>query len=159
MNVIKKICVIVVLGLGTVLGSSAQQPTIAELFKAMPDSLFPYLSTNSRLDMIDFMEAGMRAEVKNLLDGDSEMTFLTRDSLSIKMSSILQVDMTIVPVSEQVDSSHYVVKVTRTYQIKQNQAVSIVDVFSTAWNRLSSQMVSSSLLKPDEYVFGSEVHL
>ncbi|MBR6998224.1 MAG: DUF3256 family protein, partial [Prevotella sp.] len=42
---------------------------MADLFKAMPDSLMPYLTKNNRLDMIDFMEANMKAEITNQLEG------------------------------------------------------------------------------------------
>ena len=38
---------------------SVRQITIKEVFKAMPDSLIPYLSQNNRLDFIDFMESNM----------------------------------------------------------------------------------------------------
>ena len=85
------------------LGSHAQEKTMSELFKAMPDSLLPYLTTNNRLDMLDFMEAKMKAEVTNLLDGKSEMTALTHDSLSIRMNGVLRIDMKIVRVAEPVD--------------------------------------------------------
>lgn len=131
----------------------AQQLTMAEVFKAMPDSLMPYLSKNSRLDMIDFMEAGMRAEVTNLLEGDSEMTLLTSDSLSLRMNDVLTIDMQLVGVSEPVDNSLQVVRIVRTYTLNERQAVGIVDTYSTAWRLLSSQTVNSSLLLPDEELF------
>ena len=81
------------------MGSRAQEKTMAELFKVMPDSLLPYLTTNNRLDMLDFMEANMKAEVTNLLDGKSEMTALAPDSLSIRMNSVLRIDMKVARVA------------------------------------------------------------
>lgn len=142
----------------TAFSEGAQRTTMAQLFRQMPDSLLPSLSANTRLDMVDFMEAGMRAEVKNLLEGDSEMTLLTADSLSIRMSSVLQIDMELLSVEEPVDSSCQVIRVVRTYRINENQAASVVDMYSAAWRHLSSQPLSSSLLRRFDEVFSPEGH-
>jgi hypothetical protein len=135
---------------------NAQKPRIADVFKNMPDSLMPYLSANSRLDMIDFMEAGMRAEVTNLLQGDSEMTLLTADSLSIRMSDVLTLDLQLSGVAEPVDSSMFVVRMVRTYTINEHQTESIVDIYSTVWRHLSSERIVSSLLRRDEDILISQ---
>ena len=132
------------------LGSHAQEKTMSEFFKAMPDSLLPYLTTNNRLDMLDFMEAKMKAEVTNLLEGKSEMTVLTCDSLSIRMSNVLRIDMKVVSVPEPVDSSTQVIRVVRTYQLNDKQSERVVDVYSTSWRRLSSVVEQSTLLRRDE---------
>lgn len=132
------------------LGSYAQDKTMSELFKAMPDTLLPYLSTNNRLDMIDFIEAKMKAEVTNLLDGKTEMTALTHDSLSIRMNGVLRIDMKLEHVAEPVDSSTQVIRVLRTYQLNENQTERIADVYSAVWRKLSSAIEHSTLLKRDE---------
>ena len=131
---------------------------MAELFKAMPDSLLPYLTTNNRLDMIDFMEANMKAEVTNLLDGKSEMTALTPDSLSIRMNPVLRIDMKVARVAEPVDSSTQIIRVTRTYTLNENQTERIADVYSSVWRKLSSVIEQSSLLKRDDELL-SKPHL
>lgn len=132
--------------------------SISELFKAMPDSLLPYLTTNNRLDMLDFMEAKMKAEVTNLLDGKSEMTALTHDSLSIRMNGVLNIDMKVINVAEPVDSSTQVIRVVRTYRLNENQTERIVDVYSSVWRKLSSVVEQSSLLKRDDELL-SKPHL
>ena len=48
-----------------------------DVFKQMPDSLIPYLSSNNRLDFIDFIDSKMDAEVANSLGGKSRMQKLT----------------------------------------------------------------------------------
>ena len=65
---------------------SAQELTLRDAFRQMPDSLMPSLTQNDRLDFLDFLDAGMRAEVKNRLGGTSVMTALTADSLSLQVS-------------------------------------------------------------------------
>ena len=37
--------------------ASAQEPTMRDVFRQMPDSLMPYLTQNDRLDFIDFIES------------------------------------------------------------------------------------------------------
>ena len=140
------------------MGSRAQEKTMAELFKVMPDSLLPYLTTDNRLDMLDFMEANMKAEVTNLLDGKSEMTALAPDSLSIRMNSVLRIDMKVARVAEPVDSNTQIIRVIRTYTLNENQTERIVDVYSSVWRKLSSVIVQSSLLKRDDELL-SKPHL
>lgn len=140
------------------MGSRAQEKTMAELFKVMPDSLLPYLTTNNRLDMLDFMEANMKAEVTNMLDGKSEMTALAPDSLSIRMNSVLRIDMKVARVAEPVDSNTQIIRVIRTYTLNENQTERIVDVYSSVWRKLSSVIVQSSLLKRDDELL-SKPHL
>ena len=69
---------------------------LSDLFISMPDSLLPLLSQNNRLDMLDFMEAGMEAEVTNLLNGRSVMTLLTADSLSVQLTEASRLDLKLV---------------------------------------------------------------
>ena len=126
---------------------------MAALFKEMPDSLMPYLTRNNRLDMLDFMEAHMKAEVTNRFDGKSEMKALTPDSLFITMNNLLTIDMKLVKVEEPVDSSLVTIRVRRTYTLNENQAESVVDFYSSAWRLLSSRVERSSILKRDDEVF------
>ena len=73
--------------------ASAQSVQIRDAFREMPDSLMPYLSKNNRLDFIDFLDSGMKAEVRNQLGGTSQMLSIADDSLSIQMNPSLRVDM------------------------------------------------------------------
>ena len=100
----------------------------------------------------------MKAEVTNLLDGKSEMTALTHDSLSIRMNGVLRIDMKIVRVAEPVDSSTQVIRVVRTYTLNENQTERIADVYSSVWRKLSSAVEQSSLLKRDDELL-SKPHL
>jgi hypothetical protein len=88
---------------------SAQEPTLRDVFRQIPDSLMPTLSVNNRLDFIDFMDSNMKAAVRNNLGGMSEMTALTDDSLSVRMSESLRVDMLLLTLDEPVDTIRQVV--------------------------------------------------
>ena len=134
----------------------AQEPTMASFFKQMPDSLMPYLSKNNRLDMVDFMEANMKAEVTNLLEGKSCMTALTSDSLSIRMNDVLQVNMRLLPPHAPADSSKQMIRMRRIYTIKENQTMSIVNVYDTAWKLLHSYVEQSALLEREESLFPAD---
>ena len=135
------------------LGVRAQVKTMAEVFRAMPDSVFPTLSTTNRLDLIDFMEAGMKSEVTNLLEGTTTLTALTSDSLSLQMSGSLRVDMKLLPAAEPSDSITQTIRVARTYIIKENQSERVVDTYTSDWHLLSSQVEHDSLLKCYDEVF------
>ena len=78
--------------------------TLRDVFRQMPDSLMPTLTQNNRLDFLDFLDAGMKAEVKNRLGGTSVMMTLTADSLSLQVSPALRVDMLLLPLAEPIDS-------------------------------------------------------
>ena len=129
---------------------------MSSLFKEMPDSLMPYLSRNNRLDMVDFMEANMKAEVTNLLEGKSCMTALTSDSLSIRMNDVLQVEIRLFPSDEVADSSKQMIRVRRIYTINKNQTASIVDIYDAAWQLLRSYVEQSALLKREESLFPTD---
>ena len=88
---------------------SAQEPTLRDVFRQIPDSLMPSLSLNNRLDFIDFMDSNMKAAVRNQLGGMSEMTALTNDSLSVRMSDALRIDILLLTLDEPVDTVRQVV--------------------------------------------------
>ena len=43
------------------------QPKMREVFQRMPAMMLPYLTENNKLDFIDFIDSGMKAEVRNEL--------------------------------------------------------------------------------------------
>ncbi|UKK52252.1 DUF3256 family protein [Prevotella sp. E13-17] len=125
----------------------AETKKISELFKQMPDSLMPYLTTNNCLDMIDFREAGMKAEVNNLLDGNSEMTYLSDDSLSIRMSDALRIDMSLM----MKDSLQVCVR--KTYMNKNSQIEVVVSFYTPNWHLINTTTEKTLVLKRDEEMF------
>jgi len=118
---------------------------VREIFKTMPDSLAPYLSVNNRLDMMDFVDAGMKAIVTNQLGGDTEMTFLSDDSLSVKMNSAFLLDLKL-----QKQDTTTVVCLKRTYLTQKGQYEVVSQTFTSYWRPLSKPVVESTLSKRDD---------
>ena len=127
--------------------TSAYAQTVRESFKAMPDSLMPYLTANNRLDLMDFMDAKMKAVVTNLLEGQTEMTFLSDDSLSIRMSDALTIEMK----TQKVDTVT-VVTLKRIYNTREGQRQAVLTRYDTrTWQEMAPvTVIESTLPKFDE---------
>jgi len=130
----------------TSLTAAADTLTVAKLFRAMPDSIIPYLSRNNRLDFIDFMESKMKAEVTNSFGGKSQMTALGPDSLVIRMNESCTLVMLLLDTTDDVDSCRQVIAVVRTLGIGSDvRATDPPQYFSAAWRRLESEPVLTDL--------------
>ena len=116
--------------------ASAQEPLMREVFKQLPDSLMPYLTQNDRLDFIDFFDSNMKAEVSNRMGGYSELTALTSDSLSIRMSDALRVDMLLLALDEPIDTIRQVVVVAETFLVDSLYGETALRMYSTDWQPL-----------------------
>lgn len=142
----KKILIVIFLIVS--LGISAQSKfTIRDAFKVMPDSLIPYLSVNNRLDMIDFLDAKMKAEVTNLLDGKSEMLVLNDDSLSIRLNPVVLLNMWFEPVD-----TGKIICLWKVYNLREKQSLTVEELFTTDWKPLSKRKIDSTLLRRDEEI-------
>ena len=76
------------LSLTVALGSltALAQTTAADLFTSAPQSVFPLLDRNTRLDMVDYYKNGMATPSQNQLEGRSLITEMTPESVTVKMS-------------------------------------------------------------------------
>ena len=117
---------------------SAQALQMRDVFKQMPDSLMPYLSQNNRLDFIDFLDSGMRAEVKNQLGGTSEMTALSDDALTIRMNESLRVDMFLMETASADSTSHTIVMI-ETFLTDSIHGESVVKYYTPEWIPLTEK--------------------
>ena len=115
--------------------ASAQSVNIRDAFREMPDSLMPYLSKNNRLDFIDFLDSGMKAEVKNQLGGTSQMLSIADDSLTIQMNPSLRVHML------AIDS---VVAVVETFLVDSIYGESRVHYYSASWHPIAQPELSAA---------------
>jgi hypothetical protein len=127
--------------IATIVGqASAQDLKIRDVFKQMPDSLMPYLTGNNRLDFIDFMDSNMKASVSNQTGGNSEMTALTDDSLSIRMSDALRVDMMLMSLDEPVDSIRQVIVFVETFLTDTIYGESVCKIYTVDWQPVTKDV-------------------
>lgn len=121
---------------------------IRSVFNQMPDSLMPYLTKNNRLDMMDFMDAKMKAAVDNTLGGESRMIFLSDDSLCVVLSDALTIELKL-----QKENAETVIVMKKTYETTKRQKEILIGRYTSSWRLISDFVVESSLLKRDDEVF------
>ncbi|MCQ2067930.1 MAG: DUF3256 family protein [Bacteroidaceae bacterium] len=88
---IKRILNILAISILTI--GPARAENLRTLFVNMPDSIMPTLTKSERMDFLDYMDSGMRARVRNKLGGESEMTLLQDNMLSVRTSQSGRLDM------------------------------------------------------------------
>ena len=113
------------------------QIKISDLFREMPDSILPVLSENNRLDMIDFMASGMKAEVSNRLGGKSEMTLLADDSLRVKVSDALTVTLLLITPLDSIENGNKIICFIRTYGTDESMLQSVTSFYTPQWIQMN----------------------
>ena len=114
-----------------------------DVFTVMPDSVLPTLTRNNRLDMIDFVASGMKAEVNDVFDEKSTLDTLTADYLHITLNEAVKVEMKLLPTSRQLaDSADNVVCVVMTYG--KQPIESKVTLYTSKWTPLPSSLKITS---------------
>lgn len=141
---------------------AAGQSTIREAFTAMPDSLLPYLSHSNRLDLLDYYDAKMKAEVTNDLGGKTELLALTPDSLSLSLNGQHRLDMVLVRTDAAIDSAMQVIAVGHTYFLSSGEYERTCSIYSLRWRHTEAtpamkqrlaHFTGSTLLRRDDNVF------
>lgn len=74
-------------------GYAQETVRMRDVLASAPDSIFPLLTRNNRLDCIDFAENNMAAKVKNRVDETSELKVLTEHYLLFQISPVSRVEM------------------------------------------------------------------
>ena len=126
---------LIIASLFIALGSSAQIK-MSQVLKQMPDAIVPYLSETNKLDLLDFMDSNMKAEVRNQLEGKTELTILTDDYASLTLNEATQMDMRLLTVSEPVDSASQIICLVNTYGSDARD--SQIDFYSLKWRKLDA---------------------
>ena len=111
------------------------QTRIRDIFASTPDSIFPLLTKNNRLDQIDFRENNMQAVVKNKFDDHSELLVLNDKYLKLKLSEHCVVEMRLLS-----DSTFCMVQ---TYNAPASD--SRIRFFDANWNELSQTIERPSV--------------
>ncbi len=105
---------------------SFSQTRIRDIYAEAPDSIFPLLTKNNRLDQIDFRENNMQAVVKNKFEDRVELMVLTDQYLQLRLSERCMVEMRLLS-----DSTFCMVE---TYSAPAPD--SRVRLFDAKWNEL-----------------------
>lgn len=121
-------------------------PLNAELLKArdalsqMPDSIIPYLSKNNRLDLIDFMDSGMKARVQNSFDGYTELVALADDSLTLRLNEASVLKLYVVPVEQEIDGSKQIFLLSFHVGIPEEKIDVVNRYYSILWRPLDEKL-------------------
>ena len=126
------------LSIATSLTAAADSDFLRQMFAEMPDTIMPYLTHNDRLDLMDFMDSDMKAEVTNSLGGKTQMTKLTPDTISIQLSEVSKIDFYLMqlPAVAPIDSCTQAVMVVRTVGLEQEYTETETEFYSCCWRRL-----------------------
>ncbi len=122
-----------------ILHSSFAELRIRDIYAEAPDSIFPLLTKNNRLDQIDFRENNMKADVKNKFEDHSELLVLNDKYLKLQLSKHCLVEMRLLN-----DSTFCMVQ---TYNAPASD--SQIRFFNTSWNELPQTVERPSV---DEFL-------
>lgn len=99
----------------------ANAQTMSDVLKTLPDSITPILTLNNRLDLVDYMEAKMKAEVKNKLGGTTVLKELTDTTAILALSEKSELRLELMK-----DNGESLVKATYTYRISGLESKKVV---------------------------------
>lgn len=124
---------------------ASQAKNIREIWLSMPDSLISYLDKNKRIEMVDYIDMKVRADVKNSLEGSSVMDTLTHDFLQVTLNEACTLQMRILP-TENGDTVFCLAKTLRG-----PLAESETSIYNQDWQKIKALDFSSQELieKPD----------
>lgn len=74
--------------------------SLDSIFAKLPINEFSLLTTNNRLDLLDYANSGMKARVENQYHGITELTLKKEDYLHLAMTSVSNVEMFLLPYHE-----------------------------------------------------------
>lgn len=133
------------IALVTFFANISQAKDIREIWLSMPDSVITYLNKNKRIEMVDYIDMKVRADVKNALEGTSVMDTLTHDFLQVTLNEACTLQMRTLP-SEEGDTLFCLVK-----SFKGPQTESEISIFNQDWKKIKdvTPLSASLIAKPD----------
>ena len=118
-----------------------------ELWQSMPDAMIPYLTKNQRIELVDFMDMKVKADVKNQFGEETVMDTLTADFASVRLNASSMMQLRLMPSPDQ-DSIICMVR-----SVLGPVAESEVLFYDQNWNRIGEQSLSAYeellIQKPD----------
>ena len=131
----------------------AQYSVMRDVFSQMPDSLLPYMSHNNRLDLIDFAESGMEAEITNSFDEQVRLTKLTSNYLRLELSKASSVEMKLLPTEDLLPDTTKTI-ICLVYSFGEKTPFSNIRFYTSKWLPLSIENPITAhsdklIIKPD----------
>ncbi len=120
------------------------------VFVNIPDSLCPLLTSVNRADCIDFIESKMKAQVTNRFGGKSEMTELSPDYVSLKMSDASGWQMKLLPLNDSVKV------VCAVFTVCAPACDSHIRFYTTDWKELPAEEFLPSEPQIDHFFTSSD---
>ena len=77
---------LLVLSLFTLCTLTVGAKSMVDIWKAIPDSLMPYIDRKHRTEMVEFIRMGLKGDVDNLLGSKSTMDSLTSNFIQVRAS-------------------------------------------------------------------------
>lgn len=128
---------------------SGQTVAVRDVFKLMPDSLLPCLTQNNKLDLLDFVDSKMDADVKNKLDEHTRLTRLTDTFMHIDVSEASTVELLLLkPTAMLPDTAEAVVCMAQT--LGGDNGETVVSLYTSKWHLLATVKLNlPPLVLPD----------
>lgn len=90
--------------------------TMRDVFTQMPDTLFPYMTETNKLDMLDFLDSGMKAIVIDELGDSLRLDTVTDNYLRMTTSPASYVEMKLLPLyTDTAETPTMIVCMVKTY--------------------------------------------
>ncbi len=113
--------------------TSATATDIRDCFSKAPEMMFPTLTVNTRLDMIDYYDYGSTVASKNRFEAPCRVTSISADStaMNISIGNVTEVTLQLLPYGKKEI-------VMMIYDVKTPTVDSQVSFYSTAWQQLDA---------------------
>ncbi len=90
----RKLLVLSLLALSTL---TVGAKSMVDIWKAIPDSLMPYVDRKHRTEMVEFIRMGLKGDVDNLLGSKSTMDSLTSNFIQVRASEAMMMQIKRLP--------------------------------------------------------------
>lgn len=88
---------LLVLSLLTLSTLTVGAKSMVDIWKAIPDSLMPYVDRKHRTEMVEFIRMGLKGDVDNLLGSKSTMDSLTSNFIQVRASEAMMMQIKRLP--------------------------------------------------------------
>ena len=88
---------LLVLSLFTLCTLTVGAKSMVDIWKAIPDSLMPYIERKHRTEMVEFIRMGLKGDFDNLLGSKSTMDSLTSNFIQVRASEAMMMQIKRLP--------------------------------------------------------------